>query len=320
MRIIKKPKHYDLSIKNFTLISSLFLGLTLANESQAAKCRISSPATMNFGEVNIGGGRAFTTVEVICDPEINAPTNFRVCLTANNWFSNETRRYIYNLFGSLSYNLFYDAGYSNVIRNQLNTSGCYDYRATSGQEVRATIPIYGYLYPNQNNFAGTYRSLTLSTEILYAFARGNTQPTDNNVLTSRLSDSATMTVLAEYENACVLLSASDLDFGQISNLSTELRTSGQISLQCPNRVSWNISLDNGRYASSSQRRMFNGRDYINYDLYLDSGRTQKWDQFTLKKGNGNNNLEFISVYGSVPVQSIKSAGSYHDTITITLTY
>jgi spore coat protein U-like protein len=320
MRIIKKPKHYDLSIKNFTLISSLFLSLTLANESQAAKCRISSPATMNFGEVNIGGGRAFTTVEVICDPEINAPTNFRVCLTADNWFSNETRRYIYNLFGSLSYNLFYDAGYSNVIRNQLNTSGCYDYRATSGQEVRATIPIYGYLYPNQNNFAGTYRSLTLSTKILYAFARGNTQPTDNNVLTSRLSDSATMTVLAEYENACVLLSASDLDFGQISNLSTELRTSGQISLQCPNRVSWNISLDNGRYASSSQRRMFNGRDYINYDIYLDSGRTQKWDQFTLKKGNGNNNLEFISVYGSVPVQSIKSAGSYHDTITITLTY
>lgn len=320
MRIIKEPKHYDLSIKNFTLISSLFLGLTLANESQAAKCRISSPTTMNFGEVNIGGGRAFTTVEVICDPEINAPTNFRVCLTADNWFSNETRRYIYNLFGSLSYNLFYDAGYSNVIRNQLNTSGCYDYRATSGQEVRATIPIYGYLYPNQNNFAGTYRSLTLSTEILYAFARGNTQPTDNNVLTSRLSDSATMTVLAEYENACVLLSASDLDFGQISNLSTELRTSGQISLQCPNRVSWNVSLDNGRYASSSQRRMFNGRDYINYDLYLDSGRTQKWDQFTLKKGNGNNNLEFISVYGSVPVQSIKSAGSYHDTITITLTY
>lgn len=319
MRIIRKPTYY-LSIKNFTLISSLFLGLMLAGETQAAKCRISSPTILNFGEVNIGGGRAFTTVEVVCDPESNAPTNFRVCLVADSWLSNDTRRNIYNLFGILSYNLFYDAGYSNVIRNQLNTSGCYDYRATSGQEVRGTIPIYGYLYPNQNPFAGTYRSLTLSTEILYAFARDNTQPTDNNVLISRLNHSSNMTVLAEYENACVLLSASDLDFGQINNLSTELRTSGQISLQCPNRLPWNVSLNNGRYASGSQRRMFNGRDYIDYNLYLDSARAQKWDQYTLRKGRGNNNPEFIPVYGSVPVQSIKSAGSYHDTITITLTY
>lgn len=329
MRITKNIKSPFLSIKNLSLISGLFLGLMITSESQAAKCSISS-TSMDFGEVSPALSTTSTNLTLRCDPQSQLKTNLRVCLTATSWLYNDTTRSMYtsflgipNLTQSLKYNLFYDSSFNHLIQSssQLTANGCRDYTITNGQQLTEIIPIYGLFYPGQIGSAGTYRSSTLSLAILYDFARNDNYPIGNNANTLKYSDSASMNVSAEYENVCVLLSATDLDFGQIDSLTKALRTSGQISLQCPSRTTWKVGLNNGKYALNNQRRMFNGKDYINYDLYLNNALTQKWDSSNNRsQGVGTNGQQAIPVYGQVSPQSIKSSGNYSDTVTITLTY
>src|SRR5690606_28501895 len=135
-----------------------------------------------------------------------------------------------------------------------------------------------------------YRSSTLALEILYDFARNENYPNGYNASSLRYSDTANMSVFAEYENVCALLSTTDLDFGQIDNLNRDLRTNGQISLQCPSRTSWRVVLNNGKYALNIQRRIINGKDYINYDLDFSSKLTQKCD-------SSNNRSQVVGTNG-----------------------
>ena len=69
-------------------------------------------------------------------------------------------------------------------------------------------------------------------------------------------------------------------------------------------------------------------EFINYELYLDAGRTQRWgnslnppstDTVT-GTGTGSPQLPAVTVYGRVPPQTTPSAGSYGDTITVNVTY
>lgn len=329
MRITNEKKSPVLSIKNLSLGVSFFLGLVITTESQAAKCSISS-TSLDFGAVSPALSTTSTTVTLRCDPQSIMKTNVRVCLTATSWLYNDTTRSIYtsflgipNLLQSLKYNLFYDPGFTHLIqaRDQLTSTGCRDYTITGGRQLTEVIPIYGLFYPGQTGSAGNYRSSTLSLEIIYDFARNENYPTGYNASSLRYSDTANMSVFAEYENVCALLSTTDLDFGQIDNLNRDLRTNGQISLQCPSRTTWRVGLNNGKYALNNQRRMFNGKDYINYDLYQNSTLTQKWDSSNNRpQGVGTNGQQSIPVYGHVPQQPLKSAGNYSDTVTVTLTY
>lgn len=329
MRIMSKKKSPFLSSKNLTLMSGLFLGLMITGESQAAKCSISS-TSLDFGAVSPALSTTSTNVMLRCDPQSTIKTNVRVCLTATSWLYNDITRSIYtsllgipNLFQSLKYNLFYDPGFTHLIqaRDQLTSTGCRDYTITGGKQLTEMIPVYGLFYPGQIGAAGNYRSSTLSLEILYDFERNENYPNGYNASNLRYSDTANMSVFAEYENVCALLSTTDLDFGQIDNLNRDLHTSGQISLQCPSRTTWRVGLNNGKYALNNQRRMFNGKDYINYDLYQNSTLTQRWDSSNNRpQGVGTNGQQSISVYGHVPQQPLKSAGNYSDTVTVTLTY
>ncbi len=329
MRITNEKKSPVLSIKNLSLGVSFFFGLVITSESQAAKCSISS-TSLDFGAVSPALSTTSTTVTLRCDPQSIMKTNVRVCLTATSWLYNDTTRSIYtsflgipNLLQSLKYNLFYDPGFTHLIqaRDQLTSTGCRDYTITSGRQLTEVIPIYGLFYPGQTGSAGNYRSSTLSFEIIYDFARNENYPTGYNASSLRYSDTANMSVFAEYENVCALLSTTDLDFGQIDNLNRDLRTNGQISLQCPLRTTWRVGLNNGKYALNNQRRMFNGKDYINYDLYQNSTLTQRWDSSNNRpQGGGTNGQQSIPVYGHVPQQPLKSAGNYSDTVTVTLTY
>jgi spore coat protein U-like protein len=69
--------------------------------------------------------------------------------------------------------------------------------------------------------------------------------------------------------------------------------------------------------------MQNGAALVNYRLYRDAGRTQNWGNSigtdTLA-GTGNGAAQAITVYGRVPAQSTPAAGTYTDTVAVTVTY
>jgi spore coat protein U-like protein len=116
-----------------------------------------------------------------------------------------------------------------------------------------------------------------------------------------------------------------------SLISTAVNQTGSISVTCTNSNPYSIGLDNGQNASSGQRRMINGTNYISYNLYVDSGHTNAWTTASTNSacssanscylGTGNGAAQTVSVYGVVPtVATAPASGAYNDTVTITVTY
>ena len=84
---------------------------------------------------------------------------------------------------------------------------------------------------------------------------------------------------ANVSNSCTIALSrpQDLDFGSHGSIPAPINSSTAISLSCPSNLNWKIGLSNGVNASGTQRRMKNpGGNFINYELYRNSARTQRW--------------------------------------------
>ncbi|MFW1762453.1 spore coat U domain-containing protein [Acinetobacter calcoaceticus] len=148
----------------------------------------------------------------------------------------------------------------------------------------------------------------------------------------------TLTVKATVTNSCVLNTSATgttanavLDFGTLSSLASNVdvdtTTTGGTSIKvlCNNTVPWTLAFDAGQNAQTTQRRMIGGatsNEYIPYNLYSDSGHaTAIGIATTAYSGTGSGAVQTVNVYGRIPAGStLPSAGSYLDTVTITVTY
>jgi len=138
--------------------------------------------------------------------------------------------------------------------------------------------------------------------------------------TTGQSFNATATV----QNKCIV-SATNLDFGSPTGLLTSnVDAQSAITTQCVNGTPYQIALDNGQHASGSIRQMAGGAsESIAYELYRDSGRSQRWGS-TLGSdtvsATGNGSPQVTNVYGRVAPQPTPSPSSYSDTITVSVWY
>lgn len=145
-----------------------------------------------------------------------------------------------------------------------------------------------------------------------------------------------LTVKANVASSCMVNtpasgSASNavLDFGSVTSLSAPVNadttTSGgaNVSVLCTNKTPWSIAFDGGKNVTNTQRRMAGGTtEFINYNLFTDSARKNAIDISTpAYNGTGTGSVQPLTVYGTIPAgQSLPSAGSYLDTVTVTVTY
>ena len=96
------------------------------------------------------------------------------------------------------------------------------------------------------------------------------------------------------------------------------------------KATYTLKMSVGSIPTKGSRTLSAGADTLNYDIYLDSARTQKW-------GDGTNGTVFVRdtmnipndrtgrtftypIYGRVPPGQQKNLGSYLDSITATLNY
>ena len=135
-----------------------------------------------------------------------------------------------------------------------------------------------------------------------------------------------MTPFSAYA-ACSLTSTTIL-FGSYDIFSSApLDTLGQIIFRCGNTDrNVSISLDKGGASTFNPRRMLNGASTLNYNLYLDAARTTIWGDGTggtqnFFVGNPANNQDIsIPLYGRIPAGQGTSAGSYSNTLTVTINF
>ena len=315
------------------LRASAFVGLTLflafETAAFAQTCTISETA-IAFGNVDVLSGAAIDTTSTItltCSGGGGVGQTLCVSIDVGSQGDATSRQ----LLGPSSNKLRYDL-YSNSARTQLWGSWETGYD-TAGvtvnvpQNSTTPVTVYARLFGSQQTAAvGSYSS-TFTANPFIRWRNNNGTPCPAGSLNASTSTSATATVVSN----CIV-SATTLNFGTTSLMTSNLDATTTISAQCSNSLPYSIGLGNGSNVSGSQRRMKQGAsNFINYNLYTDSGRTSAWTTTTSTTsctggtgtcvtGTGTGSTQSVTVYGRVPPQSSQAPGSYTDTVVITFTF
>jgi spore coat protein U-like protein len=231
----------------------------------------------------------------------------------------------------VKYDIFADAAYTQVVGDEASNLpfGFIATLAAGDYYQSGNVPIYGRIYPNQAMLAYSHQAANLAiTPVRYRYNLSGSPPTTAQCLagigdgggTSGSTD--TVTVQASMSDACVIGTAGDISFGQVASVDSNQDQTSVITFQC--RAAWQVGLGNGSNFDGSHRRMAApGGKYITYELYRDSGRTQRWGNTlngdTVSGTASYDSLTQVTVYGRVPAQTVVP-GSYSDTITVTLTF
>lgn len=332
---------------NFVLVLA---GLMVLSTPAQASCWQASTEDMAFGEVSqsepVNSSATFT---YICDTN-ETPTYYTFCAYAtagSSGISGVSPRYLSNPSGGstpnhLPFNLYSDPARTQII----GPDGDGSYPAYTWNMLVQTpadpsdpdhhyiqktgqFTIYGKVPPYTMGIsAGNYFNYMNNGVVLRYRSSKLGYPADcQGAGSTRIT--MYMEVSASVPKTCFIISASNLAFGQLSSLLDSPHDStSSIQLQCPMYTSFQVSLSNGLHAIGNQRRMSDGYGhYVLYELYKDSARTKRWGQ-TLNNDTYiasypetlTGSVTTLTVYGRIPSQGSAWAGTYSDTVLITLTY
>ncbi len=134
------------------------------------------------------------------------------------------------------------------------------------------------------------------------------------------ADTAELGVSAEVTEVCNV-TTSPVAFGAIDvTTAGNVDAAGGFEVVCTSGTAWTAAADagEGTGASTATRIMMSGANLMNYGLYSDSGRLTN---FVSATGTGSGAAQPNVIYGRVPSgQTSLPAGSYADSVTVSLTY
>jgi len=127
------------------------------------------------------------------------------------------------------------------------------------------------------------------------------------------------------QDSCNIVAATNLDFGTQGVLSTNVDSASVILLNCTTGASFDIGLNEGTTAggTTTTRKMDSGTDTIDYILSQNGGHTVNWGNNVgtdTLASTGTGALQAIAVFARVPAQTTPAAGTYTDTVTVTVNF
>jgi spore coat protein U-like protein len=165
------------------------------------------------------------------------------------------------------------------------------------------------------------KTLTLSTAVAAAlFAAVAPQQADATTTVT-----TTIAVSASVLSSCGV-TALPLAFGTYSpTQSTNTTAQTTVVVTCTNGTPYNVGLNAGigTGATVASHKLTSGSNLLNYTLYQDSGYSTVWGNTigtNTVSGTGSGLTQTINVYGSITALQAVPAGSYADTVTVSLTY
>lgn len=208
----------------------------------------------------------------------------------------------------------------------------YDIRGGTGATSTFDRTMHGRIPAQPGLAAGTYQNIFsgVHAHLDYRFQQNLAVPIPPRSCTEGGRGGGRVnfnfTASAPVPAHCTISGATDLDFGRVPGLIRSNRDqTSTISMTCTNRTAWNMALDNGQNATDNIRRMRSdrGASVVRYELYRDPARTQRWGSTVggdTLVGTGTGNQQTVTVHGRVPAGQSVPAGTYRDTITVTVTY
>ncbi len=127
------------------------------------------------------------------------------------------------------------------------------------------------------------------------------------------------------------VSTSPVTFGSYDVFSSSpIDAEGSISVSCNESPSPTVVVAVGTSANSGsfaprKMKLSSGSDMLEYNLYIDTSRSQIWGDgtgstFTQSNRVKKNRPETLPVYGRIPPLQDVSAGQYNETVTVTITW
>ena len=146
---------------------------------------------------------------------------------------------------------------------------------------------------------------------------------------AQTSDQTNMTVSATLSQSCSFDGSTVAQFPTIrTNTGTDADWS-VIRFRCSEGVALSTSITNGGYALNGQRRMAGPvlNKYLPYNIYTTAARTTPYPTTASTPGTGSTgriatgDYEEIHFYGRIlPQPTLAPAGSYYDSVLVTLTW
>ena len=308
-----------------------------ATPAVAIDCNASMSA-LAFGNVNPLSSQtgATATLNYTCTNSANQVRSARVCFSIGEPAGGPTNPRLMHDAGAhaLQFQLYQDAAYALVWGSDF--FGAF----STPMEVTVTVParasgtngstsgtrtMYGRVNAGQTGaFPGAYTDNFLNgdTAITINETNGNTAPAACSMTQS--GNYFPFLVSATVTNQCNV-SATALDFGTVGLLTAGALGTSTLNVQCANGSAYRVGLDAGLNGGGNvnARKLKLGAATIGYQLHSNSARTTVWGN-TLGtdtvSGTGNGSIQAYTVYGSVPAQATPAAGTYQDTITVSVTY
>ena len=321
----------------FLLACLLVLSLVSTRAHAATTC--TAAGTPDIVVANYDGTTqqsASTNVTITCNTGVTSFFDGTAYVTMCLYIGTSSRT-LQNGSNSLSYDLYTSAGsvwqgntaspppqqifkFSYPVGGLLGSGG--------GGSGQVTIPITARIPAQSGLAAGTYtQALTANTSEYLAsepalFGGGSSQPA--SCKGGNAGPAFPFNVSATVIPRCIIKTATDLAFGSVPGfITTNVDQTSVVTINCINATPWTAGLNNGINASGNTRRMTDGLgNFVNYELYRDSGRSQRWGNTIntdTAAGTGTGFDQGLTVYGRVPTQTA-TPGDYTDTITVTVNY
>jgi len=182
-----------------------------------------------------------------------------------------------------------------------------DFDFSSGASQTRTYTVYGRVLAGQNPASGAWAD-TLSVSIKQG---GNTLVSSAFGVTQAASPSCSVT-------------AGTLGFGTY-NAANPTLASAAVAVNCSTGAAWQVSLGPGQNAAAGTRRMTGPAGAaLAYTLHRDPARTLPWGDGTALgtrvTGTGTGSAQSLTVYGRIPAAQTSAAGSYSDSVVVTVEY
>jgi spore coat protein U-like protein len=312
---------------------ALLLMVAFAVPSQAQSCSFGTPG-ISFGTVDLTENisyRAASNISFSCSGDPGA--TIRICPNINAGSGGEESsgaiRKMVNGSDELQFNLYSNSSYTQIwgsdvwglppgpptIELTLNGAG-------SGSLTR---PLRGRIASGQSMVPnGVYSSSFAGSETRFNYAYSSS---GNCTTISGLNLNPTevpFSVTATAGGSCAV-DATSMTFGSHADLENNLDATNTISIKCPSGTDYTIGLNGGLSGATdpTDRRLSSGQNAISYGIYRDNARTQPWGDAigsNTMSGTGNGSFQDFTAYGRIPSQPTGPAGTYDDTIVVTVTY
>ncbi|WP_095012318.1 spore coat U domain-containing protein [Tsuneonella mangrovi] len=131
----------------------------------------------------------------------------------------------------------------------------------------------------------------------------------------------TVQVSLNVTTACSV-TAQPLDFGSTTSLAVAIDSTSPTTVNCTPGAAYSVFVDYGANAGATTQRELKSvaGDLISYDIYSDSARTTAWTPSAGTTGVGDGTNQAITLYGRVPAQAAVPAGTYSDSVVVSVNY